>query len=293
MNPHQSIVRLVFLMVVITVSVLTGLGQNNADQWLRVLTGEDSVIDVNRLSLALEPKQVITAQFRTRLLKSEPVPGNSGLKYGSRIDFFEFDIKDQLYRISKSDLLDSSGKVVLSNPSSNPDKWKQLRGPTVHRLFSAASQLQPFGIWKVMSYRYASGDPASNDDPPELKNLIGSEVLLKLDRVVAGRQTCEAPVFDPKTITNDDFTHRIGNSLKSLGIESDKLNAVLLRCENEKTLVPTLMLGRKLTFGDFGFAKKPDFPSQTLILRIPGNKALMLWDGVFLDLERTKNPFLP
>ena len=290
---HSSIMRLIFSMVVVALLVLTGLGQNNGDPWLRVLTGEDSIIDVNRLSLVLEPKQVITAQFRTRLLKSEPVPGNSGLKYESRIDFFEFDIKDQLYRISKSDLFDSSGKVVLSNTSSGPDSWKQVRGPTAHRLFTAASQLPPFGMWKVMSYRYASGDPASDDDPPELKNLVGSEVLFKLDRVVAGRQTCEAPVFDPKTITNDDFSHRIGNSLRSLGIGSDKVNAVLLRCENEKTLVPTIMLGQKLTNGISELQRKPNFPSQTLIIRIPGNKALMLWDGVFLDLERTKNIFLP
>jgi len=292
MNPYPSITKLTFTIVFVAVSVLTGHGQNDSDQWLRVLTGEGSIIDVRRLSLVLEPKQVITAQFRTRLLKSEPVPGNSGLKYESRVDLFEFDIKDQLYRISKSDLLDSSGKVVLSNTLSDPDSWKQLRGPTAHRLFSAASQLQPFGIWKVMSYRYASGDSASNDDPPELKNLIGSEVLLKLDRVVVGRQTCEAPVFDPKTVTEREFAHRIGNSLKSIGIQYDKLDAIFLRCETKTTWSELPSLRRNHVTSDFA-SKKENFPSQTIILRLPGNKALMLWDGVFLDLERTKNPFLP
>ena len=286
-NHHSSIMRLIFAMVVVALLVLTGLGQNNADQWLRVLTGEDSVIDVNRLSLVLEPKQVITAQFRTRLLKSEPIPGNSGLKYESRIDFFEFDIKDQLYRISKSDLIGSSGKVVLSNTSSDPGSWKQLRGPTAHRLFSAASQLQPFGLWRVLSYRYVSGDPAMDNDPPELKALPGSDVLLNLDKVVIGRQTCYVPIFDPKTITDQEFAHRIGNSLRSLGVQSDKLDAIFLRCKAKDNSYQAAVLRGGSVW------EQDKFPYQTIILRLSGDKALMLWDGVFLDLERTKNLFLP
>jgi hypothetical protein len=137
-------------------------------------------------------------------------------------------------------------------------------------LFSAASHLQPFGIWKVVSYRYASGDPASDNDPPELTSLVGSDILFNLDRVVAGKETCYAPIFDATTITNEEVVKRVGSSIKSLGIPSEKLDVIFLVCQT-----------------------KGNFPSQTIMLRLLGNKALMLWEGVFLELERSRNLFLP
>ncbi len=154
-------------------SVLTGLAQDNTDQWLRVFTEEESIIDVNRSSLVLEQNQVISAQFKTKLLKPEPVPGKPDIKYQTRLDSIQFSMKDRRYRISESDLLDASGNVVFSYSSRDANSWKPLSGRTVNRLFNAASQLRPFGIWRVVSYRYASGDPASDNDPPELTSLVG------------------------------------------------------------------------------------------------------------------------
>lgn len=268
-NHHPSIVRLAFVTVVFVISALTSLAQDNADQWLRVFTEEDSIIDVNRLSLVLEQNQVISAQFRTKLSKPEPVPGKSGIKYQTRRDSIKFGIRDQRYRVSESNLLDASGKVVLSYSPSGTNGWKPLRGRTGHRLFNAASQLQPFGIWRVVSYRYASGGIASVHDPPELRSLVGSDILFNLDRVAAGKETCYAPRYDARTVNNEEFVKRVGSSIKSLGIPSDKVDAIFLGCE-----------------------AKDKFPSQTFMLRMPGNKALMLWEGVFLELERTRNLFL-
>ena len=270
MKYHPSIIRLAFGTAVVVMSVLTGLAQCNADQWLRVLTEEESLIDVNRLSLALEANQVISARFRTRLATPEPVPGNARIKYETRLDFIQFSVKDRRYRISESNLLDVSGNVVFSYPSTGINAWKPLRGRTANRLFNAASQLRPFGIWKVVSYRYASGDPASDSDSPELRSLVGSNIQIDLDRVAAGKQTCSAPIFDAKTITNEDFIKRVGSSITSLGISTDRVNTILLVC-----------------------GAKDNFPSQTIILSLTDEKALMLWDGIFLELERSRNHFLP
>jgi hypothetical protein len=267
---HSSFIGFAFVTVVFVMSVLTGLAQDNADQWLRVFTEEDSVIDVNRSSLVIEQNQVISAKFRTKLLKPEQVPGKTDIEYQTRVDSIQFSIKDRRYRISQSNLLDASGNVVLSNSSSGANGWKPLRGRTGGRLFSAASHLQPFGIWKVVSYRYASGDPASDNDPPELTSLVGSDILFNLDRVVAGKETCYAPIFDATTITNEEVVKRVGSSIKSLGIPSEKLDVIFLVCQT-----------------------KGNFPSQTIMLRLLGNKALMLWEGVFLELERSRNLFLP
>lgn len=266
---YPSIARSACVTIVFVTSVLAGQAQD--DQWQRVSTEESSIIDVDRSSLVFEQDQVLRAKFRTKLSKSEPVPGNTATKYRTRLDAIQFSIKDQQYRIAESNLLDSSGKVVFSYSASDANGWKAIRGRMAHRLFNAAGQLQPFGIWRVHSYRYASGDPASEKDPPELRSLLGTEILFTLDRVVAGKGNCSAPVFDAKTVTNEEFENRVGSSLQSMSLPSDKIEAILLGCK----------------------AATNKFPSQTIVLRLPGNKALMLWEGVFLELERTRDLFSP
>lgn len=251
-------------------SVPNGITQKNVDQWLRVVTDEESIIDVDRSSLVLEENRIIRAKFRTTLLKSERIAGKPDIKYQTRLDSIQFNIKDRHYRIFESTLFDASGKVVSSYQSSVADGWKALKGRTGSRLFHAASQLSPFGTWKVLSYHYANGDPPASDDPSELKSLVGTDILLLLDRVQVGKRSCSSPVFESKTITDDEFVKRVGSPLKSLGISTDKVEAIMLKCEG-----------------------RDQFPSQTFILRLSDGNALMLWDGVFLEIERARNQFLP
>lgn len=270
MNSRKSSIRFVLVTVVFLISGLSGFAQNNVDPWLRVITDEESVIDVNRSSLVLEPNRVIRAEFRTQLSKPEVVPGKLGVKYQTRLDSIQFSLTDNRYRIAKSNLLDASGKTVMLYSTTDANKWKSRGGRTASRLFSAAGQLPPFGVWRVVTYRYASGELPSVQDPPELTSLVGSDILFSLDRVVVRNETCSSPVFDPKAITNEEFVKRLGSSITSLGIASGKLEAILVACKSRTNL-----------------------PVQTFVLRLPGNKALMLWDGVFLEMERTKNIFLP
>lgn len=267
-NHRRSIGRFAAVIIFLLTPVLTSLAQT--DQWLRVFTEEESLIDVDRSSLVLEQDQKIRAQFRTTLLRPEPVPGKSGVEYHARVDSIQFSIKDRRYRIAETKLLDTSGKVVLSYSSTAAADWKPLWGRTGNRLFSAARQLQPFGVWRVASYRYSSGEPASDNDPPELRSLLGSDIRFNLDQVAAGKETCSAPIFDTKIVTNKEFVKIVGSPLKSLGILSDKVDAIVVNCET-----------------------KNDVPSKTILLRLPDNKIMMLWEGVFVELERTKNLFLP
>lgn len=268
MNSRRSIIRFVLLTAIFVISGLTGIAQD--DPWLRVFTDEQSVIDVNRSSLVLESNRVIRAEFRTQLSTPEPVPEKLGINYQTRLDSIQFSVKDDRYRIAESKLLDESGKTVMSYSSSDIDNWKSLGGRTARRLFSAAGQLQPFGVWRVVTYRYASGELPSDQDPPELTSLVGSDILFNLDRLVVRNETCSSPVFEPRTITDTEVVKRLGSSITALGIASDKLDAILIACKS-----------------------KNNSPVQTFMLRLPDNKALMLWDGVFLEMERTKNIFLP
>lgn len=269
-NLNRVIIDLVFISVFLVISIIATPAQANSSLWLRVFTSEYSIIEVNSFSLVLEQDQIITAQFKTVFSRPEPVPGKPGLKYQTRIDSIQFNINDSHYRISESKFLDAAGNVALSFSPENTAEWRSLSGRTANLLFRAAGQLRPFGSWKVQSYRYASGEPASDQDPRELRSLVGSDVLLNLDMVVVGKETCKTPIFNAKTITDEEFSNRIGSSFRSLGLPWDKLDIIHLVCN----------AGR-------------EFPPQTLILRPPDGSILMLWDGVLLHMERTKNIFLP
>lgn len=254
----------------VTVALLAGIGrtQIDTDHWLRVLTEDTFLIDVNRTSLVIESENVISAKFRTRSTASEPLPGNSGLRYKDRIDHIQFSIGDGRYRVASSLFLDSEGNVALSVPT--PADWNTLRSRSKNLLYSAARQLQPFGFWKVSSYRFASGESAAADDPTELKSLVGTRVHLNLFEMSAGKETCRDPVFTTGPLTAAEFTIRTGASLNSIGIVSERVDAIFVKC-----------------------VERGKLNSTSILIKRPDQRILMLWGGVFLELERTPNAFNP
>lgn len=268
-KPRLSIIPIALAVLFLLFYVPAAVAQKDAD-WLRTVTQEGFVIDVDRTSLVLGQDRVIGARFRTTLLREEPVPEKPTVMYLTRLDTIQFNLKAGQYRMFKSTLLDASARVVTSLTSDGADSWKPMRSRTGSRLFRAASQLAPFGTWNVLTYNYASGQPPAKDDPSELQSLVGTRITLELDRVQAGEQECRSPVFEPKTVSDKEFSERSGSPLKSLGITADKVDAIVLTCEGNNK-----------------------FPPQTLILKLPGRRALILWEGVFFEIERPGNLFLP
>jgi hypothetical protein len=248
--------------------VSKGIAQNDGDQWLRVVTGEQLVIDVDRMSLVLEPNRTVRATFKTILSNPEPVSGRS-VKLKTRVDTLQFNLKDSQYRVAETILSDSSG-VTIYHVTNDDQNWRALGSSTGRRLSSAVRQLRPFGFWSVLSYRYATGEPPTLDDPTELTSLIGKRISLSWDNVQIGKYSCRSPRFESQTITNDEFLRRTGSPLTSLGISVNKVEAISFICEAQVVLTP-----------------------QTLILRLPDGKALMSWEGVFFEIERDRNVFLP
>lgn len=251
--------------------VLPVISQREPESWLRVITEEDFVIDVNRASLKFEPNRIISIKIRAIFLQEESFPENTNVKYKVRLDAIQFNLKDKQYRISESTFLDSSGQPVLSRSSQDSNKWKSFSGETGSRLFSAVNGLPPFGVWKVVSYRYGSGELQSDDDPPELKSLVGTYIKLDLHGIQQiGKVACSTPVFEPWKATDEEVQKRLGISFKSIGLSEDKLEAVLMSCE-----------------------RRNEGAAQTFILLLPNGRAVMLWEGVFLEMERVMRPFPP
>jgi hypothetical protein len=123
----------IFLFILL---VQAAFSQNNGDQWLRVVTYEDSVVDLGRTSLVLEEGGIIRAAFKTTLIKDEAVPGKDDLKYRSRLDLIEFNSAEHLYRVFESSFIDTHGKVVMSAAANGTEDWKPIRGQSAGNSFA-------------------------------------------------------------------------------------------------------------------------------------------------------------
>lgn len=251
---------IIFLITVVAVCIMRILAQDDNNTWQRVITGPGFNIDVSIKSLKLEANRNFAARFKTTLSRSEPIDEKSGRKYKTRLETIEFDANALKYRIRETDLLDSNGKLIISSSST---EWKQIRGGTARELYQRAKSLPPFGSWKVVTYHYADGKPAATDDPADLRKLIGASLFLTFDNVELGGKVCAGPSYELKKTSDEEFTKRTGNSLKVLGVEGASLDTIIVICDRDRSFVP-----------------------QTFFLQLPNRKILLLWDGVFVELER-------
>jgi hypothetical protein len=239
--------------------------QTNGEKWRRVFTAEEFSVDVDPASLTFEPEHILRARFRTVYSKGETTDGNPVTKYKTRLESIAFKSNEKRYRIDNVSLVDSDGKIVKSWSNSSED-WKVLKdGGIMQRQLTVAQSLNPLGLWKVVAYRYAEDSPAKATDPPELANLVGTRVRLNIDAAEVGTKSCQSPAYRSRTLTGKEFFQELGTSLSSIGIKIDRVETIAVKCETG---------GWK--------------PPRSLLIRLPEGEALLLWDGVFLELKRQR-----
>jgi hypothetical protein len=243
--------------------------QKATQQWLRVITGEESIIEVDRTSLTLEPKAIIQARFRTTVTTPEQVPGKAELHFRSRIDEIQFDLDNNRYRIAETIFLNANTEKIYTSSTTDDKDWKPMSGNTAFKLRGAAQQLAPFGSWNISSYRYPLGGSPSDSDPPEVKSLVGSKMSLLFENV-RGPTICSVRDFEPFEVDNQRSTQLFGRSLTALKINFDKVPAIRFKC-----------------------ATSNEAREEAVMLLLAPDKALILWNGVFLEAERSGNMFLP
>ena len=258
-----KLISIVFFMLSLSVGVT--YSQKADDSWLRLITGEDYTIEIDKNSLNLKDDRIINANFRTSYASPEAIDRKPDLEYQKRIDSIDFRIVGHSYRIVESTTLDANGEVISKTPGTDL-KFKQPIA-SAHLFYFAATKLAPFGSWKVLSCRYVSGEGPSNDDPVEIRSVIGTTVSIRLDNLFIGRSNCPGASFDFKSVSDKDL-ERYGFTLKSLGIDSDTVKVINAGCESNT-----------------------NFPRQTLIFLQSPTKATMLWDGVLFEIERLPNQF--
>jgi hypothetical protein len=267
-NRHNCAQAMLIVIFVLLFFPSSAKPQDRKSDWQRVITGEGFNIFVDKNSLVLLPDNGLSAKYKTELSKLESMGGKSGSKYKTRLETIQFSAKKGEYLVSNTVLLDSSGKIVSSSAG---DNWKPIRKGSGSTMYYAATQLHPFGRYKVASYRYTDGTPKKEDDSFGLASLVGSNIYLLWDRISIGKLTCYSPSFEHRSLSNDEFLKKIGSSARSFGIDSNKIEALFIQCTSETK-----------------------YPSFSVFLPTADAKYLMLWEGVFVSLERADegSPFL-
>ena len=236
------------------------------EQWQRVYTGADSVIELNTASLRFEPGDILRAEYRTILTNAENIGRDRGGKYKTRFEKIDFRLTDGRYRFFEISLLDPAGKLIQAKTTDGSQEWRVVKpGGITERLFNAACSLSPLGDWKVVAYRFAEGDPKDTRITRPLDKLIGTGVHLYIQRAQVANETCSSPSFEDKDSTHDEALRNLGIDWKSIGIKPEDARTINVNCD--------------------GSGWEP--PRSLLIKDNNKEEMLMLWDGVFLVLKRT------
>lgn len=255
------IIKVAVLCCLLSGTAISLRAQASNDDWRRVYTGEDSIIDLNPASLIFEPERVLRVTLRTVLSQPERLNRTSETKYKSRIETVEFKTALNEYRYRQMIWLDSAGKTVWSDEPGPPPAWKPYKnGGMMYRLFEAVRELPPFGEWKVIDYRFGDGTPV---DHSEFRKFIGARVSFDPQRAAVGAKVCSLPAYQSGPASDKDFSREMGISLQSLGIQTDHTRTVVVKCESNDWT-----------------------PPRSLLVHLPEGGELLLWQGVFLVLKR-------
>lgn len=274
MNKSRRISLIILTGVTVAVCAFAGSTCAQAQQakanWKRVYTGDGSIVEFNDSSSTFETGNILRANFRTVFSNAESLGGSqSGVKYKTRLETIDFNLRDRRYRFFEITLLDSNGKLVQKRTVEPSDEWRAIKaGGITERLFNAACFSTPLGAWKVVAYRFAEGDSKSTQATPQLDRLIGVVIDLHIDYAKVGEKFCSSPSFEDKGAEQEEFMREMGIDWKAIRVRADQARTISVKCAGG------------------GWQ-----PSQSLLIQDNSEEMLMLWDGVFLVLKRAPGAY--
>jgi len=238
--------------------------QTRKDKWLRVYTGDDSIIEVNSESLTFNDNLTVRVLFRTILSEPEGLLGKPEIKYKSRLETTEFKLNERSYQLTSTTLLDTAGNVVLTHEA-DKETWRLMKADgMMSRLFESIRELPPLGGWQVTGFR--SGGDIAMPGPDESAKLLATKIRFGPERVDVGAKSCSSPSYVSVSMVKEDFIRKLGVPMETLGFKTDGADTIVIKC-------PTWR------------------PPQSLLLKLEEGGMLMLWDGFFLELKRFDGVF--
>lgn len=240
----------------------SGASAQDKGDWKRVYTGDEYRIEVNVTSFEFDANGTLQGEIRTVLNKEEVL--KDGAKSKTRLEKVEYRLRQRAYRSVQVVLLDSAGKQ-LQKKDLDTAVWKPLKpGAVMDRVLLAARPGLPFGKWKVASYRFAEGDEQTTEQSQELQRLIGASVWLEGEIAQVDQTVCQIPLYKSDHFSVRELAHKLGSDIKLPEVQSDQVDLIYVKCEGG------------------GWR-----PPQSMLVKLPEGRMLMLWKGVFLTLKRT------
>jgi hypothetical protein len=120
----------------------TALNAQEKQEWHRIYTFEESVIDLNTQLVSFSGKNTGRVRFRWSFDKPQSWGAKPGVKYRSRLEVVEFDCKEKRYRNSALTLFDADGKMVHTEEMDWFNPWTPVPFQGfMKRLYEPACQL--------------------------------------------------------------------------------------------------------------------------------------------------------
>jgi hypothetical protein len=240
----------------------SGASAQDTGDWKRVYTGDGYRIEVNVTSFEFAANGTLQGEIRTVLNKEELL--KDGAKSKTRLEKVEYRLRQRAYRSVQVVLLDGAGKQ-LHRQDLDTAIWKPLKpGGVMDRVLLAARPGLPFGKWKVASYRFAEGGEQITEQTQELKELIGASVRLEGEIAQVDQTVCQIPLYKSDHFSVGELARKLGSDIKLPEVQSDQVDLIYVKCEGG------------------GWR-----PPQSMLVKLPEGRMLMLWKGVFLTLKRT------
>lgn len=261
-NGSMRIAQSLFIgFVVLTSGLVPSTAAQDSPVWKRVYTGDGYVIEVNVGSFEFVANGILQGQIRTVHKKEEVL--KDGAKSKTRLETVEYNLRQRVYRSVQVVLLDTSGKPVQTQDLTTA-VWKRLRPAGImDRVLLISRVGLPFGQWKVASYRLAEGGDQNTEGSEELNKLIGASVSLEGEKAQVDQTVCLIPVYKSEHSSVGELARKLGSDIKLPEVQSDQVDLIYLKCEGG------------------GWR-----PPQSLLVKLPEGRMLMLWKGVFLTLKR-------
>ena len=98
----------------------------------------------------------------------------------------------------------------------------------------------------------------------ELQRLIGASVWLEGERAQVDQTVCQIPLYKSDHFSVGELARKLGSDIKLPELQSDQVDLIYVKCEGG------------------GWR-----PAQSMLVKLPEGRMLMLWKGVFLTLKRT------
>lgn len=254
-------ITLLIIFVVLTSGLAAKTEAQESPVWKRVYTGDGYTIEVNVGSFEFVANGILQGQIRTVLNKEEVL--KDGAKSKTRLETVEYNLRQRVHRSVQVVLLDTSGKPVQTQDLATA-VWKPLRPAGImDRVLLTSRVGLPFGKWKIASYRLVEGGEQNTERSEELNKLIGASVSLEGEIAQVDQTVCQIPVYKSEHFKVSELAHKLGSDIKLPEVQSDQLDLIYVRCEGG------------------GWR-----PPQSMLVKLPEGRMLMLWKGVFLTLKR-------